>query len=142
MKRIIGFILVLVSFSVLGQSQKELQKTADKLFKDGQYEEAAPIYKKLINLVPTNVTYGYKYGSCIVMQNKNNKEALNYLLQAEKSGRSDKEVAFFIGKAYENQGDYDRAVDYYERFMEVAEKEELKKLKVKHALKTCKKLQD
>lgn len=141
-KKILSLAVLFIGLSAFGQSQKELRKSADKHFKSGEYVDALPIYRELINLVPSNTTYCYKYGACVVMLNKNNEEALKYLLQAEKSGKSDKEVAFFIGKAYENKGNYEFAIDYYERFLAVADKEEIKKLKVKHALKSCRKMQD
>lgn len=140
--RVALILLMFVGATVFGQSQKELLRLADNYFKSENYEEALPLYKKLVNMIPTNTTYCYKYGSCVVMLNKNNREALDYLLQAEKNGKTDKEIAFFVGKAYQNEGEYEKATDYYERFMEVADKEQIKKLKVKRALKTCKKKSD
>lgn len=120
------------------QSKKEV-KEADKLFKQEMYEEAMPMYQKFLTVDPTNADYAYKFGSCMVMLNKNNDKALEYLLAAEKQGKSDLEVAYFIGRAYENEQKFDKAITYYERFMEVADKEQVKEMKLKKRVKACKK---
>lgn len=142
MTRIVCVFLILFSVTGFSQSVKEMSRTANKHFKKAEYANAKPLYEKLVSLDPSNTTYTYKYGACVVMLNNNNDQALKYLLYAEKNGKSDKEVAFFIGKAYENSGKYEEAVKYYERFLLVADNEEVKKLKVKKSLKSCKKMLD
>ncbi|MEO9531004.1 MAG: hypothetical protein ABJG68_05815 [Crocinitomicaceae bacterium] len=129
---ILGLLLTTVTFS------QDLKK-ADKLFKAEQYAEALVIYKKHLDIDPTDMNAGYKYGACVVMLNKDNDKAIEMLTIAEKSGKSDKEIAFFMGRAYENKEDYAKALEYYERFSVAAEKEQLKKLKVKARIKACKK---
>jgi tetratricopeptide (TPR) repeat protein len=129
---------MLIGLGSFAQSKKEI-KEADKLFKKEMYEEAMPMYQKFINIDPTNSDYAYKYGSCAVMLNKNNEKALEYLLIARKGGKSDAEVGYFIGRAYENKEDYDNAILYYEKFMDAADKEQVKSLKVKKRVKACKK---
>ena len=101
---IIGLVLTSISF---GQDLKK----ADKLFKAEQYEEAMVIYKKQLDIDPTNMNVGYKYGSCVVMLNKDNDKAIEMLSIAEKSGKSDKEIAFFLGRAYENKKNYSKALE-------------------------------
>lgn len=129
---ILSLLLATVGFS------QDIKK-ADKLFKAEQYEEAMVIYKKHLDIDPTDMNAGYKYGSCVVMLNKDNDKAIEMLTIAEKSGKTDKEIAFFLGRAYENKKDYSKALEYYERFTLAAEKEQLKKLKVKARIKACKK---
>jgi tetratricopeptide (TPR) repeat protein len=128
----LGLILVSTGFS------QDIKK-ADKLFKAELYEEAMVIYKKQLDIDPTNMNIGYKFGSCIVMLNKDNNMAIEMLIIAEKSGKTDKEIAFFLGRAYENKKEYAKALEYYERFKLAADKEQLKKLKVKTRIKACKK---
>ncbi|MCB9223216.1 MAG: tetratricopeptide repeat protein [Crocinitomicaceae bacterium] len=129
-----------ISFGTLGWAQsKEDVKEADKFFKQEMYEEAMPLYQKFLNIDPTNAEYAYKFGSCLVMLNKNNDKALEYLLAAKKQGKSDKEIAYFIGRAYENKGEFSKAVEHYEKFVEVADKEQVKALKIKKRIKSCKK---
>ena len=112
---VIGLILTSISFS------QDIKK-ADKLFKAEQYEQAMVIYKKQLDIDPTDMNVGYKYGSCVVMLNKDNDNAIQMLSIAEKSGKSDKEIAFFLSRAYENKKEYAKALEYYERFNAVAEK--------------------
>lgn len=128
---------MLIALSASTQDLKKQMKEADKLFKQEQYQEALPLYKKIISIDPTDAQAGYKYGACVIMLNQSNEDALKYLLIAEKSGKSDKEIAYFIGKAYENKKDYKNAQLYYERFIQTADKDQIKKLKVKKSLKHC-----
>lgn len=135
-------ITLLISSTMFAQDLKKQMKEADKLFKQEQYEDASQLYKKIISIDPTDANAGYKYGACVIMLNQQNDDALKYLLIAEKSGKSDKEIAYFIGRAYENKEDYSKASAYYERFLAVADKEQIKKLKVKKRIKNCKKMQE
>ena len=137
--KVIGLIIFLgLGWSALSQSKEEV-KQANKLFKQEAYEDAMPLYQKFLTIDPTNKEYAYKFGCCLVMLNKNNDKALEYLLAAKKQGKSDKEVAYFIGRAYENKGDYEKAVEQYEKFTEAADKEQIKQLKIKKRIKSCKK---
>lgn len=134
---IIGLLYCLPSFA---QKKKEV-KEADRLFKNEQYEEALPLYRKFINMDANNIDYVYKYGGCLVMVTDQVDEALKMLLKAEELGKSDLEITYFIGRAYEKKEAYEQAIEYYERFSAVATKEDLKKLKVKKRIKQCKKAQ-
>ncbi|MFT4600460.1 MAG: tetratricopeptide (TPR) repeat protein [Arenicella sp.] len=140
MKNTILFLLLFIGASGLTQDFKKQLKQADKLFKSELYVEALDQYQKLLTIKPQDSDLAYKYGACVVMTNSNNEQALKYLLVAEKKGKSDKEIAFFVGKAYENQKDYKNAITYYERFQTVADRSQLKKLKVSKSIKSCKKM--
>ncbi|MEX1002940.1 MAG: hypothetical protein WDZ35_12555 [Crocinitomicaceae bacterium] len=138
MKLVVTFLMLLMLTAAGAQSKKEV-KEAHKLFKSEQYAEAIALYEKFITIAPTNKNYAYKYGACLVMLNKNNEKALKYLLELENQGESDKKIAYFIGRAYENDGSFEKALNYYERFKDVADKEQIKKLKIKKRIRACKK---
>lgn len=140
-KYILIVVTMMISSVMFAQDFKDQLKEADKLFKLEQYEEASKLYKKIISIDPTDANVGYKYGACVIMLNQSNDDALSYLLIAEKSGKSDKEIAYFIARAYENKKEYKKASAYYERFLEVADKNQIKQLKVKKHLKNCNKKQ-
>lgn len=138
MKSFLVFIALFSAFAGHAQDKKEV-KEADKLFKEQQYKEALPLYKKFINMDANNVDYIYKYGCCVLMVTDKTDEGLQLLLKAEKLGKSDLEVAYFIARAYEKKQEFNKAISYYERFTAVASKEQLKNLKVKSHIKFCKK---
>jgi tetratricopeptide (TPR) repeat protein len=140
MRSFFVIFLLLIPFFGSAQDFKKELKEANKLFKSQEYSAAQKKYKKLLDIKPADVDLAYKYGACVVMTSPDNEQALKYLKHAEKSGKSDKEIAFFMGKAYENNKDYANAIVYYERFMAVADKEQLKNLKVKKCIKSCKKM--
>lgn len=140
MKNIFYIFILFCGVHGFAQNVKPQMKEADKLFKNEQYDAALNEYKKLLTITPQDVDLNYKYGACVVMLNKDNKQALKMLLYAKEKGKTDKEVAYFIGRAYENDGQFDKAIEYYERFISVADKEQVKTLKVKARIKSCKKL--
>mgnify|MGYP002621133481 CR=1 FL=1 len=131
-------IILLLGSASLAQDKKDV-KEADKLFKKEEYEKAMPMYRKFINMDANNIEHVWKYGSCMVMVTDDVDEALKYLLKAEKMGKKDEEIAYFIGRAYEKQEKYELAINYYERFIDATTKEETKKLKVKKRIRGCKK---
>ena len=138
MKSFAVLVFLLVGLASFSQNKKDV-KEADKLFKQEEYEQALPMYRKFINMDANNVDYVYKYGSCLVMVSEKVDEALQYLLKAEELGKKDEEIAYFIGRAYEKKKDFEKAMSYYERFMDSASKEQIKQLKVKKRHKNCKK---
>lgn len=131
-------IILLMPIMLHAQDKKDV-KEADKLFKKEQYAEALPLFKNFINMDPVNVDYVYKYGACVLMETNHTDEALKLLLKAEEMGKKDQEVAYFIGRAYEKKKDFEQAMTYYERFKLAATKEDIKNLKVKKRIKSCKK---
>ena len=131
-------IILLAPLLVCAQSKKDV-KAADKLFKQEQYAEALPLFKNFINMAPANVDFVYKYGACVLMETNHTDEALKLLLKAEEMGKKDQEVAYFIGRAYEKNEKYEEAMAYYERFKLAATKEDVKNLKIKKRIKSCKK---
>ena len=137
--RVVLSILFIAFIGISFSQDKKEVKEADKLFKGEEYEKCLPMYRKFINMNSNNVDYVYKYGSCLVMVTDKVDEALKFLLKAEESGKKDEEIAYFIGRAYEKKEDYEKAIDYYEKFNIAATKERSKQLKVKKRIKSCKK---
>lgn len=137
MNRLFFILLLLFVSSTYGQKKKEV-KEANKLFKSEQYGEALPIFEKFISMDSNNPDYVYKYGACVLMTTDKTEQALKYLLFAEQEGKPDNEIAYFLGRAYEKLEDFEKALAYYERFKAAASKEEVKKLKVKKRIKSCK----
>jgi tetratricopeptide (TPR) repeat protein len=136
-------IIVLFLFTGLtGFSQKKKEvKEADKMFKNEQYEEVLPLYRKFINMDANNMDYVYKYGGCLVMVTDKVDDALKLLLKAKEMGKNDGEISYFLGRAYEKKERYEEAISNYELFKISATKEDVKKLKVKKRIKACKKAQ-
>ncbi|UKN01590.1 hypothetical protein K6119_17850 [Paracrocinitomix mangrovi] len=140
MRFLLLIVLTISSFTVVAQNKKDVRE-ADRLFKKEQYAEAMPMYRKFIDIDPSNMDYVYKFGGCMLMVTDKTDEALKLLLKAEKMGKKDEEISYFIGRAYEKKEQFNDAIMYYEKFSDSATKEDLKALKIKKRIKDCQKAQ-
>ena len=92
---------------------------AKKMFENGEFEQAKPVFKRLVKQAPSNASYNYWYGACCYETNEL-EEALPYL---EKSAKRNYIGAFrYLGKAYKDMYRYDEAVANYEEHIEWLEK--------------------
>ena len=80
------FLLIISSFN----AQRADPEDAKEHFKFGNYIDALPIYKKLIEKDPKNADYPYKAGLCILFTERDKTEAIKLLeIAAEKKANSD-----------------------------------------------------
>ena len=112
MKRNILFALVLgISLTVFGQSQTQ----AKKWFANGEYEKAKPAFAKLLKGNSKNGSLNYWYGVCLNETGEHDK-ALHYLQVAVER---DVENAYrYMGDYYMQDADYDKAIEYYEIYLD------------------------
>ena len=127
---------VLISFSLFSAAQNH-EETAGKLFNDGKYENALPIYQELNVLYPNDENFQYCLGVCLTETNDFSNKARKLLLQASLGNVSPK-VHFYIGKNYHAQNNYETANIYYNRFNDYAKKSDKKEVKFYEIWEDCK----
>ena len=112
MKRNILLVFVLgMSIAVFGQSQTQ----AKKWFVDGEYAKAKPAFAKLLKGNPKNGSLNYWYGVCLNETGEHDK-ALPYL---QKAVERDVENAYrYMGDYHMQDADYDKAIEFYEIYLE------------------------
>ena len=89
-KLLLFFILILLSFNIYANSDKILLEKANKFYKNGEYEKALKIYKK-VEADKKNSALFYNMGN-IYFKMKNYPYAKFYYLKALKIAPSDKQI--------------------------------------------------
>ena len=116
-------LTVLVFFVSVGsiqaqQTEEEIKEKANKLFVQEQYVEATSLYSRLISLHPTDVSYNYKYGTCLLFNSDDQKKnALRYLSFATKSGKADPRAYYFRGRAFHLNYQFKNAKQMYQAYL-------------------------
>lgn len=114
-KYIIGLFVLCLSSTVAAQSLEQ----AKQLFQKGEFEQAKPVFRKLVKQAPSNANYNYWYGACCY-ETGEKQEAQPYL---EKSAARKVIDAYrYLGKLYYDFYRFDDAVDNYEQHIEWLEK--------------------
>jgi len=124
-KRKIHFLLlfIFISFSALAQeSDAELAKVyldqANQIYSQQKeaIEIAKELYVKAADLDPANVEANWMAGK-LYLETINKDYALKYLLRIEEQQSSYRfDLPYYIGRAYHYGLDFDKALEYYERY--------------------------
>lgn len=130
---------LLCSLSLKAQySEQDLKNEADKHFRNRAYVEAMPLYSQLLSLNPTNPTYNYKYGaSALYGSADNKKESIKFLRFASRASGVDKEVWYFLGRAYHLNYFFSDAIEAYGKFRELASSKEIQELEIDRRIQAC-----
>ena len=120
----------------LSAGEQEVKAKAIELFKEKKYEEAIPYFSQLLSLYPKDPDYNYKYGVCLVIANREIKDAITYLTFAASKDVPSNSY-FYLGKAFHYSYKFDDAIKFYNRYKEKAEKSEAKELEVDLHISMC-----
>ena len=109
-----GIVLLLILFiSDFIKAQENQTSQSSKLFSEGRFEEALPLFKEMLKQSPENEKLNYFVGVCLIETKNFSPEALK-LLEIAKSKIP--ESLFYIGKYHHAQSGWDIAAQYYEQF--------------------------
>ena len=124
-KHIINVLVFLfASFTIIGQTESELKENADKLFEEEQYIDVTSSYLRLLSLNPKNVDYNFRYGTCLLFNSYQKKEALRYLRYAAAQNEVDRRAYYFYGKALHLNFQFDEAIKYYQKYISKRQKKD------------------
>jgi WD40-like Beta Propeller Repeat/SPOR domain len=141
MRRIIlTFTLLLFyswGFAQTKKDETKLAKEALGYFSAAQFLDAFPLYSQLVSLSPTNTDYVYHFGVCALFCDQDKANAIKYLRQAEKSGYSNVELFYYLGRAYHFSYQFSEASRYYELYLDNANQKELEKHNALRAIQMC-----
>lgn len=121
MKGIIISILFALScsFGVMSQNTKA---NGRKLFNEGKYDEAKPIFEYLLKRNPKSAEYNYWYAVCCYETN-DTVSGIEGMLKFAQSRRV-LNASFYLGKFYKEQNNYPLSVQYYEEYLKIGKDEE------------------
>lgn len=108
-KGIIHIIILLLSATTLSWGQVD-PRLADDLFKQTNYLEAIPEYKKLIKVDPTNGKYLFNIALCYLRTEIEKEGAVAYLEKLANLKKKDKETYYYLAQAYTHRYEYDNAI--------------------------------
>lgn len=137
---LVSLLLFLSSGNIQGQKAeqrtrkpdpKESFLEAESYFLFEEYQEAMPIYMRLLKLFPENNNLKYRIGMCLLNDNYQKEESIGYLEQATKNvskdykensfkeNRAPLDAWFYLGKAYLVNNRIDEAIEAYSHFRKI-----------------------
>lgn len=147
MKKQLRFISLLLIFSGLALSrlsaqtfgsEAELKEQAAKLFDDDQFEEAYPLYAQLASIYNKDPNINYRLGVCMLYASEDKEKPIPFLELAAKYPDVEKEVFFYLAKAFHLNYRFDDAIKQYQAYQKVASGAKAEKLQVAHQIEMCK----
>ncbi|MCK6650409.1 MAG: hypothetical protein L6Q66_12200, partial [Bacteroidia bacterium] len=119
-------------------SEEELKTQAAKLFDEDQFEEAYPLYSQLVSLYQKDVNYNFRLGVCMLYASDDKEKPVAFLEFAAKSPEAEKEVQFYLARAYHLNYRFDDAIKKYNEYKKVASAAKAEKLMVDRQIEMCK----
>ncbi|MCC6837483.1 MAG: PD40 domain-containing protein, partial [Bacteroidia bacterium] len=119
-------------------SEEELKLQAAKLFDEDQFEEAYPLYSQLVSLYQKDVNYNFRLGVCMLYASDDKEKPIAFLEFAAKSPEVEKEVQFYLARAYHLNYRFDDAIKKYNEYKKVASAAKAEKLMVDRQIEMCK----
>jgi hypothetical protein len=104
------FFLAFLPFSIYSQTLEE----AKKLYTEGNYAAALPVFETACKSSPKNASYNQWYGHCL-FETGNRKEAVSYLKYA--ASKSIPEAYQVLGKLYYLNYEFQESADAYEAYL-------------------------
>ena len=119
-------------------SEDDMKKQAQKLFSDEEFEQAFPLYSQLVSLYPKDPNLNYRLGVCMLFASDDKERPIPFLEFASHSKDVDKEVFYYLGKAYHLNYRFDEAIASYFAYKKVASNSNAQRLMVDHQIEMCK----
>ena len=122
MHRLIPIILLCLLYPTLANAQSSREK-ARKLFIEGKYAEAKPLFGNLLKKAPRDGSYNYWYAVCCYETNDTTadiEKMLKYSIT-----RKVNNAHRYLGDYYKRNHRYDEAIESYENFVDGCQDEEL-----------------
>jgi hypothetical protein len=119
-------------------SEEELKAQAAKLFDADEFEEAYPLYSQLLSLYPKDPTYNFRLGVCMLYASDDKEKAIPFLEYAAKRPDVEKEVIYYMARAYHLNYRFDEAITQFNAYKKVASEAKAEKLLVDRQIEMCK----
>ena len=121
------------------QEETEQMNLFLKLYQEGNISEAFPIILNLVSLHNKNYQYDYYYGICALEELANKGDAINFLERASKSNDINRNVYFYLGRAYQAVYDFDKAIEFYQKYLDLKEEyKTIDNMSVVRSIQMCK----
>lgn len=118
-------------------SNAKLIKKADKLFINENFVSAHPLYSKLHSENPEITIYAYRLGVCTLFAMDNKEKSIPLLESVVKNQDVDKEVYYYLGKAYMFHYKYEEAIAHFKLYKETGSPNNVKKFQIDRQIEMC-----
>jgi Tol biopolymer transport system component len=150
-------LLIFLSFQTLLRAQRDSTRTlfldAESWFLFEEYADALPLYMELLEKDPGNDNLNYKIGICLLHDPYQKDKAIQYLLEASeninpsykensvKERTAPPDALYHLGNAYLVNELLNHAIESYEEFLQVMDKEVYDEELVRAQIRSCKNAQ-
>lgn len=111
-------------------------REAKEHFSHNNFFAAIPVYKQLIKQEPDNAEYNHKLGLCYLYTNINKALAIPYLEKASQQEKTDKDIWYDLGLAYQYAAKFDEAISCYKKYEALIGPKDKNYEKAEHAIET------
>ena len=119
-------------------SEKAIFKQAERHFVKKEYEQALPLYARLITAHGDNYKLNYCYGICLLITDKDKALSVKYLEEASRSILVWDDVWYYLGRAYQLCGDYPKSISAYDQFVKMVSPKQALRWEALHQMEMCK----
>jgi Tol biopolymer transport system component/Ca2+-binding EF-hand superfamily protein len=150
-------ILIFLSFHTLLRAQRDSTRTlfldAESWFLFEEYADALPLYMELLEMDPGNDNLNYKIGICLLHDPYQKDKAIQYLLEASENINPDykensvkertapPDALYHLGNAYLVNELLNHAIESYEEFLQIMDKDVYDETLVRAQIQSCKNAQ-
>lgn len=92
------------------------KKDAGDAFKNKIYSQSLNLYKKLVDVEPSNSEFNYRLGVSYLNTNVDKKKAIEYLETASQQKDSPKDIDYDLGVAYHYVSEFEKSAAAFEKF--------------------------
>ena len=119
-------------------TEAELKKGASELFEADEFDKAFPLYSQLTSIYPKDPDYNYRLGVCMIYAFEDKEKPIRFLEFASIHPEVDREVLYYLAKAYHLNYRFDDAILKYKEYKKVASSAKATKLQVDRQIEMCK----
>lgn len=118
-------------------STQEMQVGAQKLFSEGNYVEAFPLYSQLLSLDNTNPELNYRFGVCLLYADRSDTYAPIKYLKKAMNQVADPDIYYHLAYAYHINYYFPAAISLYKEYQQKTGKKENKSFEVDRKIEMC-----
>ena len=121
---------------ILAGNQNISESKAVRLFETGNYEEALPLFKVLLQKNPDNPMLNYYYGAARTETGHFSEQVLNALLNA-RDGEPPEKINYYLGQQFQAHENWTNALKFYNLYQLNASDKQRKELKIAEKIQQC-----
>jgi outer membrane protein OmpA-like peptidoglycan-associated protein len=132
MKINLTIFLMSIIFCTTGftQDTKSLKGNGDREYKLEHYRKALPFFEQVIQANPQDADAIFKAGVCYLHKYSKEKALENLLKAYAMDPNVDKHIAYWLGRAYHQNYQFDKALEYYNTYKSAYGKYDERRLEV------------